>query len=128
MNVNNGLPLVAPRITPVLDPWFRPAVLANRAFLELVSFSGGPVPVGLALEQTDGNISHFHTQLLRENHSQSLGNFTFLERIVKFLLWSRGGFRVYLKGPAALATKLAAHYRDTPTGRFDSQLVGEHIF
>ena len=128
MNVNNGLPLVAPRITPVLDPCFRPAVLANRAFLELVHVSGNPVPVGLALQQADGNVSHFQTRLLREDHPQSPANFIFLERIVKFLLWSRGGFRVYLKGPAALASKLATHYAETPTGRFDSNLVGERIF
>ena len=31
VNSNNGLPLVAPRVTPVLDPAFRPAVLAVRA-------------------------------------------------------------------------------------------------
>src|SRR5215475_2535065 len=124
MNLNKGLPLLAPRVTPVLDPGFRPAVLANRAFLEQVRLSGNPVPIGLALEQSDGNISHFNTQLLPERHPQSAGNFTFLERIVKFLLWSRGGFRLHVKGPALFAEKLAAHYRETPTGRFDSNLVG----
>jgi RND superfamily putative drug exporter len=32
----------------------------------------------------------------------------FLERFVKFILWSRGGWRIYLDGPAALAERLAA--------------------
>ncbi len=36
MNTNNGLPLVAPRVTPILDPGFRPAVLAMRGFRDLV--------------------------------------------------------------------------------------------
>ena len=55
MNLNNGLVLVAPRVAPVLDPGFRPAVLANRAFHEQVRASHQPVPVRLALEQTGGS-------------------------------------------------------------------------
>ena len=128
MNTNNEFPLVAPRITPVLDPGFRPAVLANRAFRKLVQAAGGAVPVRLALEQTDGTVSHLATQVLPDGHPQAAGNFTYVERIAKFLLWSRGGFRIHFDGPAPLAAKLAAHYRETPAGKFDSNLVGERMF
>lgn len=128
MNSNHGLLLVAPRVTPVLDPWMRPAALANRAYREQVRASGKPVPVALALQQTDGGISHFQTQLLPETHRQAAGNFLHVERLVKFLLWSRGGFRLYVAGPKSLAERLAAHFRETPTGRFDSNLVGERMF
>jgi predicted NBD/HSP70 family sugar kinase len=128
MNVNNSLRLIAPRVTPVLDPGFRPAVLANRAFREEARATGGAVAVRLGLEQTDGNVSHFATEVLPEGHPQAGGNFTYVERIAKFLLWSRGGFRIHFDGPASLAAKLAAHYRETPTGKFDSNLVGERMF
>ena len=128
MNTNNGLPLVVPRVVPVLDPGFRPAALANRAFRELTQTTPGAAPVRLALEQTDGSVSHFTTRVLPEGHPQAAGNFTYVERIAKFLLWSRGGFRIHFDGPAALAAKLAAHYRETATGRFDSNLVGERMF
>lgn len=128
MNANNCLSLVAPRVTPVLDPAFRPAVLANRAFRALAQSTPGAVTVRLALEQTDGSASHFITPILPEGHPQAAGNFIYLERIVKFLLWSRGGFRLHFDGPAALAAKLAAHYRESPTGKFDSNLVGERMF
>ncbi len=128
MNVNDGLPLVAPRLTPVLDPWFRPPVLANRAFREQVRAAKGAVPVGLALEQADGNVSQFLTEVFPDAHPGAAGNFTYLERIVKFLLWSRGGFRLHFQGPARLAAKLTAHYRETPTGRFDADLVAERMF
>ena len=69
MNTNNGLPLVPPRITPRLDPGFRPAVLAIRAFQELVSAStAAAIPIGIAIEQTDGSIFHFQTAILPESH------------------------------------------------------------
>jgi predicted NBD/HSP70 family sugar kinase len=128
MNTNKGLPLVAPKLAPVLDPWFRPAVLADRAFEQAVRATGKPVPVCLALEQTEGAVSHFHTQVLPEAHPLAAANFSYLERIAKFLLWSRGGFRIYFQGPAALAGRLAAYYRETPAGRFDADLVAERMF
>src|SRR5215467_11146797 len=114
---NNGLALVAPRVTPALDSSFRPAVLANRAFRSLVRSSGNPVPIGLALEQTDGNVSHFRTEILPESHPQAGGNLIYLERILRLLIWSRVGFRIHIQGPPALATKLAEYYRDTTTGK-----------
>ena len=58
MNSNNGFPLVAPRVTPVLDPAFRPAALAVRAFQQLVADAGNGVAVRIALEQTDGSVVH----------------------------------------------------------------------
>jgi len=120
--------LVAPRIPPVLDPLFRPAVLANRVFRDLVRATPGAVPVKLALEQADGSVFRFETAVLPESHPHAAGNATYLERFVKFLLWSRGGWRIYFDGPAALVAKLAARYRDTAAGRFDSNSVGERMF
>jgi predicted NBD/HSP70 family sugar kinase len=128
MNTNNGLALVAPRVMPVLDPGFRPAVLAVRAYRNLVGATPGAVPVRIALEQADGSVFRFETHILPESHPEALANVPFLERLVKFLLWSRGGWRIYIDGPEPAATRLAAHYSQTATGRFDAHLVGERMF
>ena len=128
MNDNNGLVLVAPRVTPVLDPWFRPAVLAHSAFRKQARAAGHPVPVRLAFEQTDGSVFHFSTEIFAEGHAQSSANFTFIERLVKALLWSRGGFRIYFDGPPALARQLEKRWRETAAGKFDSNMVGERMF
>lgn len=128
MNVNKGLPLVAPRVTPVLDPAFRPAVLAVRAFDDMVASSSPAVPVRIALEQSDGSVFRYDTRVLPDAHPHAAANATFLERLVKFLLWSRGGWRIHVDGPEALAALLAAHYRQTATGRFDTDLVGRRMF
>src|SRR4051812_29967311 len=103
MNENNGLALVEPRIIPILDPEFRPAVLANRAFRERLRVAGEAVPVRIALEQNERSVSHYRTQIFPESHPSARGNFVYLERLLKFLLWSRGGFRMYFDGPAPLA-------------------------
>jgi predicted NBD/HSP70 family sugar kinase len=128
MRTLNGLPLIAPRVTPVLDSAFHPAVLANQVFRDLVREAGDAVPVRLALEQADGSVFRFDLEMLPEAHPQAEANAAYLERFVKFILWSRGGWRILIDGPAPLAAHLAAHYRDTATGRFDADLVGRRMF
>ena len=46
-----GFRLIAPTHVPPLEPEFRPAVLANRAFREEVAASGAGVPLVIALER-----------------------------------------------------------------------------
>lgn len=122
------MPLIKPRVTPPLDAGFRPAALATRAFAAAAAATGRAQPARIALEQTDGSIYHFRTLLPPEASPQAAGNYTHIERIVKFLLWSRGGWRIYFDGPVELADQLAAHYRDDATGRFDSDMVGAKMF
>ncbi len=128
MNSLHGFPLPEPRLAPRLDPAFRPAVLAVRAFDRLVRTTPGAVPVRIAIEQADGSVFRHEMAVLPESHAQAAANAPFVERLVKFLLWSRGGWRIHVDGPPAIVARLAAHYRDTETGRFDATLVGEQMF
>ncbi|HNQ74818.1 MAG TPA: ROK family protein [Verrucomicrobiota bacterium] len=122
------LPLVTPRCAPELDPQFRPAALAVRAFRAAARQAGSPRPVRLALEQTDGAVYHFQTEIFPEAAHQADADYEHLERIVKFLLWSRGGWRLHVDGPADLVARLAAHYRESATGKFDAETVGLRMF
>src|SRR5688572_16070174 len=125
---NDGLKLIAPKITPVLDPMFRPAALANRAFREELAGCEACVPVGLGVEQADGSIFRRNTAIFPEGHPGAAGNFRYLERLVKFLLWSRGGFKVHFDGPKELHGRLATYYKETPTGKFDAEIMGGRIY
>ena len=128
MNENNGLFLPQPRIVPVLDPGFRPAVLANRHFRKAVRASGNPLPLTLALEQADGSVFHFATEIFPENHAQAAGNFIYLERIVKFMLWGWGGFRVYFDGPKPLGERLQKYFQEISAAKFDADMMGNRIY
>src|SRR5262245_59949934 len=89
---NHGLTLLPPRITPPLDPFFRPAALAHRQYRREVEAAGGGVAVLLALEQSDGSVFHYPTRVFSDSPARAQASFVYLERLVKFLLWSRGGF------------------------------------
>jgi predicted NBD/HSP70 family sugar kinase len=109
-----------PRVRPPLDPLFRPAALATRAFRERATAD----VARLALEQPDGSVFHFQTPLSAEPGA----NRTQLQRLVKFALWSRGGFRLHLDAPAELVADLRAHFADTIPGRFDAEMIGPRIY
>jgi predicted NBD/HSP70 family sugar kinase len=116
--------LIAPRCVPVLDPHFRPAALATRAFA-----AEATVAITLALEQADGSVFHHATKVLAASHpAASEANPFFVERLVKFLLWAYGGWRIHVAGPVELADSLRRHYTETATGKFDSEIIGERIY
>src|SRR5271168_4141822 len=112
-----------PMLPPPLEPGFRPAALACRAFAAEAS-----VPVRIALEQADGSVFHFAKRILPGNHAAAGCNFLYLERLIKFLLWSRGGFRIFFDGPAELGARLERYFTETATGRFDADIMGERIY
>jgi len=124
--MNRGLLLPAPKIVPVLDPEFRPAVLANRAFQ--AGLQSGGIPIQVALERGDGSVSRFEMTVAALGTKLAEGNFTCVERLLKFFLWSRGGCKIHFAGPDAVGRELQKHYRDSPTGRFDAAIMGDKIY
>lgn len=122
------LELVPPRFTPPLDEGFRPAVLANRRFRQRVAESGAGVSLVFGLERSDGSTSRFTTAVLPEDHPRSGANLVYAERLLKFLLWQRGAWRVCVGGPQSIVDHIQACY--TPKGEraFDYAFMGEQVY
>jgi len=110
---------------PPLDGAFRPAVLAHRAFREAIA--SDRLPLRIALERGEGDVSVFDTWIAAAARPEAAGNFHVVERLVKFLLWSRGGWKVSVSDPV-IAEQLQRHYRETAPGRFDAMLMGKKIY
>ncbi len=117
-----------PKLHPELDPHFQPAALVCHAFRATAQATGAPVPVRIALEQADGSVFHQVTEILPESHPQAALNYFHVERLVKFMLWSRGGFRVYVDGPQALAKQLQQRFTSEAPGKFDADLMGKKVY
>src|SRR5258708_12881582 len=125
MDMHRGLPLVRPRCPPVLHGKFRPAVLANRAFRQTTRQNGAEI--GIALERADGSVSRFDARILAPDHPRAAGNFLYVERLLKFLLWSRGGCKIYFAGPPELGQQLQPHYCASSPAKFDPPIIGGKI-
>ncbi|RME84975.1 MAG: ROK family protein [Caldilineae bacterium] len=123
-----SFPLIPPRHPAPLDPEFRPAVLANRAFQQAVEAAGGGVPLVFGLERSHGHLSRYETRVFPEDHPRAEENLFYAERLLKFLLWQRGAWRVYVGGPASIASYLLQTYSPTGARAFDYHFMGEKVY
>ena len=75
---------------PELDRGFIPLHKFNKAFL-----AGAKKPVGIALERAGGEMASVHTFIYGTEEMREADRY-YVRRLVKTLLWMKGGFRVYV--------------------------------
>jgi predicted NBD/HSP70 family sugar kinase len=115
---------VAPRFRPVLDPAFVPAALWNRSYRALP----GARPLAISLERSDGSVSAYRTTVPPHDASTAAINNRYVERLVKFLLWQKGGYRVTIAGDSAIAGHIRAVYSPSGQRAFDYDFMGERVY
>jgi len=120
--------LARPRVRPPLDDGFRPAALANRAFRRAVADSGQGVKLVIGLQRPDGTTSVYETQVFADGHPMVGLNLPYTERLVKLLLWQKGGFRVTIGGPEAVGRHIKETYSPAGARAFDYYFMGETTY
>jgi predicted NBD/HSP70 family sugar kinase len=118
--------LIEPRVAPPLDQNFRPAILANRNFQRAVRPVGERIVIGL--ERGGGDISRSELTVYPEGHAEFDSNYQYVERIVKFLLWQRGGHTLYVGGSPKIAEYLKKTYNRDGAQKFDHHFMGEKVY
>lgn len=103
---------------PVLDPDFIPFGVWMREYLKEATH-----PIKIAVEREDGLISVRESFIRGDGFAEA--DLRFVERLVKFELWSIGGFRVYICGADDIATELAQAYSPKGERAFDYEFVGD---
>jgi len=116
--------LVPPKVAPPLDEDFRPGVLANHAFLEAVRSSGRGVPLVIGLERGGGLVSVFRTEVFEPSAPGAEANLPYVERLVRTLLWARGGWKVYVGGPEPVGEYIRQCYAPGGLRAFDAPFMG----
>ena len=119
---------VAPKLRPVLDPEFLPAALWQRAYRALVAKDPGARPFAVVLERKDGSVFRHESRVLAANHPAAALSLTYAERLLKFLLWMKGGPRVLVAGADEIASALAKIYAPSGARAFDCEFMGVKIF
>ena len=116
-----------PKVAPILDPEFRPAALWVRAFQKCAA-EAKPVKLGLAVGRPDGTVFRSETMILPWSDATAAVNRRHVERIVKYLLWQKGGSRVWISGCPPLTAELAKVYAAGGIRAFDADLMGNQVF
>ena len=119
---------VNPAVVPELDPAFVPVVLWNRAYRKAAADSGNAVDIVIALYRPNGTVSTYETAILPVNAETKDLTIRYVERLVKFLLWMKGGWKVGIYGAPEIAEALAAIYSKDGERKFDYEMMGERIY
>ena len=103
-----------------LDLRFQPAILFNRAYLTAAKQSGRAVPLILGLERENRLVSRYETMVLPEADATTL---LYVERLVKFLLWARGGWKLHIGGPKRIGEYIRKQYSSRGARKFDCDMM-----
>ena len=104
---------------PKLDPGFIPFGVWREAYLK-----DAKQPVAIAVERDKGRVSVHHT-CIHGTPEMAEADYRYMERYVKFLLWSIGGFRVSICGCDAIAKRLQKAYTPGGDRQFDFTFVNQ---
>ena len=123
----NGL-VVEPKHRPVLDPDFVPAELWNRAYEEWAEIDPRRTPVVVGVTRPDGTIFRHEIRVLPHEGKNIPLNLKYVERIIKLMLWMKGGSGIIIAGHPELAKAVSGLYMPGGARSFDCDIVGRRIF
>ena len=106
---------INPKHIPSLDPEFAPLGLFQEAFLQS---AGENCPIGIAIERADSQIAAVHT-FIHGTPVMKKADEYYVDRLVKTLLWMKGGFKIYVSGNRDIYDYLSKAYSDGGSRDFD---------
>ena len=110
------------KVNAPLDPGFMPMSVVYRDFQAAVKAEGGE-KLTIGLERNDGLTSVFTVDVFKDGTGHDEENHDFVERIVKTLLWVRGGYKVIIAGSEVIANRIKADYAEGGIRAFDSEFM-----
>ena len=113
------------RNIPELDPGFIPLHRFNQAFL-----AEAKKPVGIAVERANGEMSAVET-FIYGTPAMHEADCYYINRLVKTILWMKGGFRIYVRGDEGIYAYLKQAYSAGGCQAFDWDFMAgifEHPF
>ena len=103
--------------TPELDPGFIPLGQFFDAFLK-----DARQPLSLAVERAGGEVAVYNT-FIHGTPDMAEADRYYVDRLVKMLLWMKGGFKVYVSGSEAMYESVRDAYRPGGTREFDADFM-----
>ncbi|NLX83235.1 MAG: ROK family protein [Clostridiales bacterium] len=109
-------------LTPPLDPGFNPLSIVFRDYQKAVQEHGSSSRFVVRIQRAEELYSTFSMDILPEGVDETL-TLTLLDRLVKTLLWVRGGYRIITSGARYVHEHLVAAYQDGGARAFDANFM-----
>ncbi|MCD8144441.1 MAG: ROK family protein [Oscillospiraceae bacterium] len=111
--------------SPKLDPEFIPILKFNRAFL-----AGAKKPISIAVERANGEMASCQTYIYGTPDKREADHY-YVNRLVKTILWVKGGYKIYVSGDEDTYEYLKSAYAIDGVQAFDNDFMSgvyEHPF
>ena len=111
--------------SPKLDPAYLPLYKFNQAFLR-----DARQPLGIAVERAGGEMAVCET-FIHGTPEMREADCYYVNRLVKTILWMKGGFRIYVRGSEDIRAYLSGAYAAGGCQEFDWDYMAnvfEHPF
>lgn len=92
------------------DENFQPMYLFVKAFESNVAKSTYPVSVQIAVKRDNDQVAVYKKLIFNEKDDNSKYNYLYIERLIKTVLWLKGGYEVLYRGPKSLFLQLHEDY------------------
>ncbi|MGQ9801124.1 MAG: ROK family protein [Candidatus Saccharicenans sp.] len=112
---------ISPRIRPHYDPHFLP--LGKFMVWYRENTRNSQEEILLALERENQLVSTWRDKILPLSPETLPLTRVYVERLVKFLLWQKGGWKIYFQGPEVLYAWLKEMYSNQGERKFDVNLM-----
>jgi len=114
---------MANRVITPLDPGFDPVSLAWRTYCRDVDARGGGVRFVVRIVRGEAQSSAFEARVFPDG-MEDARNKSMMDRLVKSLLWIRGGYLIQVSGSPAIHEHLLAAYQPGGSRAFDARFMG----
>ncbi len=126
MNIQKeSLLQITPNQIPPLDPGFRPMVLGNRNYRRAVAEANDRATVTIGIERNAGLVHRAEFEIFAQGSPHDAESILYIERAIKFILWSRGGWKIFIDAPAFITDHIQAAYQSDGARAFDAELMSK---
>jgi predicted NBD/HSP70 family sugar kinase len=115
---------IQPVVVSPLDPGFQPLSVVSRSYRELLESCPDRKRVIIAVEGAAGQIARKEIEIPPPGEAGGAEVQAYVERVVKFMLWSRGGWRIYIAGADDVGAYIRDSYSSDGKRAFDVELMG----
>ena len=110
------------KVEPIFDKNFLPMAKVAEEFVNGAKACGGGKLI-IGIERNNGFVSSYETVIYPETSENEEKNIKFAERIIKSLLWIKGGYKIIIAGSESIGKYIKSAYKKGGLREFDAEFM-----
>lgn len=112
------------KVKALLDPGFKPMSVVMREYDQAVAAAKNQ-PLVIGIVRNKGYVSAYKTAIFADGTGHDEENARYIERIVKTMLWIKGGYKVIIAGSKVVYDAIAGAYCKAGAREFDADFMAK---